>query len=56
VLDGNSGYLSHSVYPLYFGLGASRSVDRIEVTWPGGRTQSLAPPFAMNSRIEVKEQ
>ena len=23
VLDGNSGYLSHSVYPLYFGLGAA---------------------------------
>jgi len=56
VFDGNSGYLSHSVYPLYFGLGASTAVDRIDVTWPTGRTQTLQPPFAMNSRIEVKEQ
>ena len=24
VLDGNSGYLSHSLYPLYFGLGGRR--------------------------------
>jgi len=55
-LDGNSGYLSHSVYPLYFGLAAATAVDRIEVTWPTGRTQTVQPPFAMNSRIEVKEQ
>ena len=32
VMDGNSGYLSHSLYPLYFGLGAAESVDSIEVT------------------------
>ena len=56
VLDGNSGYLSHSVYPLYFGLGAATAVDKIEVTWPTGKTQIVQPPFAMNSRIEVKEQ
>ena len=31
VMDGNSGYLSHSLYPLYFGLGAAESVDSIEV-------------------------
>ena len=24
VFDGNSGYLSHSLYPLYFGLGTAR--------------------------------
>ncbi len=24
VMDGNSGYLSHSLYPLYFGLGVRR--------------------------------
>ena len=27
VFDGNSGYLSHSVYPLYFGLGAATAID-----------------------------
>ncbi len=27
VFDGNSGYLSHSLYPLYFGLGAAESIS-----------------------------
>ena len=31
VMDGNSGYLSHSLYPLYFGLGAAETVDSIDV-------------------------
>ena len=41
VMDGNSGYLSHSLYPLYFGLGAAQAVDSIEVTWPSGKTQTV---------------
>ena len=28
VMDGNSGYLSHSLYPLYFGLGAAEAVEQ----------------------------
>jgi hypothetical protein len=55
VLDGNSGYLSHSVAPLYFGLGAAQSVDRIEVVWPSGKRQTVAAPLKINSRIEVRE-
>jgi hypothetical protein len=46
VFDGNSGYLSHSLYPLYFGLGAAETVDSIEVAWPSGRSR----PFARRSR------
>ena len=49
-MDGNSGYLSHSLYPLYFGLGAADAVDSIEVTWPSGKKQTVQPPFTMNSR------
>jgi hypothetical protein len=56
VLDGNSGYLSHSLYPLYFGLGSADAVDRIEVLWPSGKTQVVQPPFTLNSRIDVREQ
>jgi enediyne biosynthesis protein E4 len=56
VLDGNSGYLSHSLYPLYFGLGAAEGVDLIEVLWPSGKKQIVQPPFKMNSRIDIREQ
>ncbi len=42
VNDGQSGYLSQSSLPLYFGLGGADRVDLVEVTWPGGGKQSLA--------------
>ncbi len=54
-MDGNSGYLSHSVMPLYFGLGAAGSVDRIEVRWPSGKKQTIAAPITINSTIQVQE-
>jgi hypothetical protein len=54
--DGNSGYLSHSLYPLYFGLGGSDTVETIEVTWPSGKKQVVSGPFTINSRIELREQ
>lgn len=40
--DGVSGYLSHSLIPLYFGLGEIAEVEKIEVTWPSGVQQGLA--------------
>ena len=49
VFDGNSGYLSHSLYPLYFGLGAAESIDGIEVQWPSGKAQKVAGPFSTPS-------
>jgi hypothetical protein len=55
VMDGNSGYLSHSVYPLYFGLGSAESVERIEVLWPSGTRQVIEPPITINSTLELKE-
>jgi enediyne biosynthesis protein E4 len=56
VFDGNSGYLSHSLYPLYFGLGAVEAIDRIEVWWPSGKRQTVSTPPKINSRIEIREQ
>lgn len=55
VFDGNSGYLSHSLYPLYFGLGAAEAIESIQVVWPSGKTQTVAPPFALNSVVAVRE-
>jgi hypothetical protein len=56
VFDGNSGYLSHSLYPLYFGLGAAEAVDSIDVQWPSGKKQTVSAPIKVNSRVEVREQ
>lgn len=56
VHDGKSGYLSQSLYPLYFGLGDATSVDRIEVSWPSGRAQTVPGPIRVNSLIEVTEK
>jgi hypothetical protein len=40
--------------PLYFGLGAATTVDRMEVTWPTGQTQTVAAP-KINSTVDVRE-
>jgi len=55
VMDGSSGYLSHGVYPLYFGLGDAGTVEGVEVLWPSGRRQAVPAPIAMNSTIEIRE-
>ena len=55
VRDGQSGYLSQSLYPLYFGLGDAEVVDQIAVRWPSGREQIVSGPIATNSLIEVRE-
>ena len=56
VYDGQSGYLSQSVYPLYFGLAAADEVNQIEVRWPSGRRQIVTGPVEVNRLIELKEQ
>jgi enediyne biosynthesis protein E4 len=56
VLDGSSGYLSHSVLPLYFGLGEAATVDRIEVRWPSGKTQTVSGPIRANRTFDVTEK
>jgi hypothetical protein len=54
--DGKSGYLSQSDLPLYFGLGEATAVDRIEVTWPTGRTQTLTRDIPVGGTIVIEEE
>jgi hypothetical protein len=54
--DGRTGYLSHGVQPLYFGLGDANSVDAIEVRWPDGRVQTIAGPIAGQQTLRIREE
>ncbi len=55
VLDGKSGYLSQSLYPLYFGLGEESKIEHIEVTWPSGKKQLIEAPRVSGQLLEIKE-
>ncbi|MGA3242407.1 MAG: CRTAC1 family protein [Bryobacteraceae bacterium] len=53
VVSGGS-YFSQNSLTLYFGLGKSEKVDRIEVRWPAGETQAW-PGVAANRTIGLTE-
>lgn len=53
--DGKSGYLSQSDLPLYFGLGDSTEVERIEVQWPSGKMQRLSKDIGENRVLVITE-
>ncbi len=55
VHDGQSGYLSHSLVPLYFGLGEAQAVERIRILWPSGTTQEVSAPIQINGHLQVTE-
>jgi hypothetical protein len=53
--DGKSGYLGQSRMPLYFGLGESAQVSKVEVLWPSGARQAVTGPVAVNQLLKIKE-
>lgn len=55
VHDGQSGYLSQSSLPLYFGLDGAEAIDKITVVWPSGNTQSIEGPIPANQCLEIVE-
>ena len=56
VNDGKSGYLSQSVYPRYFGLDGAVRVDRVELCWPSGKTESVEGPIETNQILDIQEE
>lgn len=56
VCDGQSGYLSQSSLPLYFGLGQAAVVDEITIRWPSGRVQVMIGPLETNRQLVIEEE
>ncbi|MGH9330114.1 MAG: CRTAC1 family protein [Vicinamibacterales bacterium] len=54
LVKSGSSYCSQSELPLTFGLGRADRVDKIEVKWPNGRTQTL-PGTRANQTVTVEE-
>jgi hypothetical protein len=51
-IDAGSGYLCQMEPVAHFGLGATRTVERVEIVWPGGATATLVAP-AVNQTVRV---
>jgi Tfp pilus assembly protein PilF len=54
VVQAGSGFLSQHSKELLFGLGPSRRIAKLTVTWPSGRTQAFTD-VALNSRLRLVE-
>jgi hypothetical protein len=53
--DGKSGYLAQSTLPLYFGLGETSKIDRIEVDWPSGHKQIVTSGLQEKQTLQITE-
>jgi hypothetical protein len=53
-VSGGSGFCSQNDRRLHFGLGKSNAVDRVEIHWPSGKTQTVAAP-ELNKLHKIKE-
>jgi hypothetical protein len=53
-VTGGSSYLAQNDLRLHFGLGAQTTVDRIEIRWPAGKTET-AQNVAANQIVTVRE-
>jgi hypothetical protein len=45
-VSGGSGYASQNQRRVHFGLGKGARIDRAEIRWPSGQTQTVAAPKA----------
>ncbi len=49
-----AGFAAQNDRRLHFGLGKSDAVERVEIRWPSGKTQSLTAP-ELNKLHKIKE-
>ncbi len=53
-VTGGSGFCAQNQKRLHFGLGKGANVDRVEIRWPSGKTQTIRAPET-NKIHKVKE-
>ncbi|HET9219270.1 MAG TPA: CRTAC1 family protein [Terriglobia bacterium] len=53
-VSGGSGFCAQNQRRLHFGLGKAASVQRVEIRWPSGKTQTIRTPQT-NAIHKVKE-
>ena len=55
VHDGQSGYLSQSLLPLYFGLDTVETIDKVSIQWLSGQVDEIAGPIKANRQLVIVE-
>jgi hypothetical protein len=53
-VSGGSGYAAQNQRRLHFGLGKNARVERVEIRWPSGQTQSIRAP-KVNQLHKIEE-
>jgi hypothetical protein len=53
-IDGGNGYAGQSTKRAHFGIGAAKKIDAVEIRWPSGQWEKIAPP-AINALAKVVE-
>jgi hypothetical protein len=43
-VSGGSGFCAQNQRRLHFGLGKTTAIDRVEIRWPSGKTQTVTAP------------
>ena len=51
-VDGGNGYAGQSTRRVHFGLGGAAKIDRIQIKWPSGATETVTVPLNRVSYIE----
>ena len=47
--------LGHTGVRVHFGLGDRAAAQKLQVVWPGGKTQEVQGPIAANTLVVVKQ-